>query len=412
MRCPETAKIWIQEDLTDPQRLAHLAGCPACRAEADHVARLQAMLTHLPQADAPLSVDARLRTLAVETGEQRLSCERTLDLLEAWREDELDAVGRFLVDDHLLWCPACAHAAEAADTLSVLLHGLPTLTPPDAIAERIAHARLPWWRRLLPSPAPRPAWGRVLPVAGAMAAAMLLLTFSLQSPPPNQDTTAKLPRSVSPSMPAPPRIHYTTPVGPFNRRIPGDITVASVPHTGAPPACMTVHEEVATDIVVPVAAPRTPQSMDKADMLLSSLLGASRKPAPPWAVRPAVDDEEIAAKPGSEMTPVLMAFAPGEPSGGSPEVVYVATARDALVNITREEALAQSEESLSALPDSLRIASAMQPPVRVAMPPSTDEISKSLSLDLRDKTLTKPAPITLRDERSLKRPDGVLFTIQ
>ncbi len=115
-------------------------------------------------------------------------------MLEAWREGELDATQTFLMDDHVLWCDPCAIEVERAERLGVLLHELPEVYVPAAVAERIRAAQVPWWERLLP---PAHAWQRL---GWATAAFALLLATTLLPRSPQLVNIAKSPQSPKPSI--------------------------------------------------------------------------------------------------------------------------------------------------------------------------------------------------------------------
>lgn len=182
MQCPITSEQWQRyQDTGDARVAAHIATCSVCREEATRYARLLASLATLPMADAAEGIAARLTALAAATEGTALGCAEVLDLLEAWREGELPSAQAFLVEDHLLWCEPCTQALAQADALTQVLLTLPALDVPDAVAERVAAARIPWWRRLLPAPAP--TWSRQMSFAVGFAALLVCLFGSgLQSP--------------------------------------------------------------------------------------------------------------------------------------------------------------------------------------------------------------------------------------
>lgn len=182
MQCPITPELWQHyQDTGDDQVAAHLASCDSCRAEAGRLTALEQALASLKVATVPGAMMQRLQALHDATQTESLTCTETLTLLEAWREDELPRAQAFLVEDHLLWCEPCTAALAQAELLTTALRTLPMLEAPAVIAERIAQARVPWWQRLLPAPAP--SWSRQFGVAAGLAAALMLMFGSvLQSP--------------------------------------------------------------------------------------------------------------------------------------------------------------------------------------------------------------------------------------
>jgi hypothetical protein len=160
VRCPLTPDRWQAYcDTGDTQVAQHLTSCPACRAEAERLRSLTALLGSLPTQEAPAAVRREMAALDSATAGRTLSCAEALDLLEPYREGALNAARAFLVADHLLWCRACSLALAQAEAVSEALWTLPSVAVPDAVAERVAIGRLPWWQRLLPTPVfPRVAW--------------------------------------------------------------------------------------------------------------------------------------------------------------------------------------------------------------------------------------------------------------
>ena len=209
MRCPHDAEFWQRYiEYGDPEADRHLQYCTSCRAEVDHAARVSETLAQLPLLDAPASVTMRFQALVQATTGREFTCAEALSVLEAWREGELDATQMLLMEEHLLWCDSCAEAVAQAEQLSTALHAIPVLMPPDVIAERLAAARIPWWRRML-QPV-QPSWGRLAPAAaGFCAAAVLLLACILRAPvAPQVATIPKIalpPAIQSPLLNPPPR---------------------------------------------------------------------------------------------------------------------------------------------------------------------------------------------------------------
>jgi len=177
MNCPLTSEIWQRYQETGDSRVAnHLASCAACREEAGQFARLQHTLSTLPAHDAPAAVAARLQCLDADTREQAMTCKEVRAVLEAWLDGALEPAKSFLVEDHLLWCQPCAVEVTRAEALLVTLRDLPQLTAPDAIAERLEQARVPWWQRFFPTPAP--VWSRQFALAAGLAGLVLVLLSS------------------------------------------------------------------------------------------------------------------------------------------------------------------------------------------------------------------------------------------
>lgn len=173
MQCPITSECWQQyHDTGDSQVAQHVATCPRCRAEVAAYEQLHTALTHLTACDATEPVMTRLQQLDAVTAGQTLECADVQLALDAWAAGELDPAQAFLIDDHVLWCEACATEQAHAVRVQTLLHALPVLPAPTEIAARIAAARVPWWQRL--SPAPAPSWTRAWSFASGLAAALLL----------------------------------------------------------------------------------------------------------------------------------------------------------------------------------------------------------------------------------------------
>ncbi|MHB9132529.1 MAG: hypothetical protein ACYDBB_15780 [Armatimonadota bacterium] len=181
MRCPQNPDLQAYLDNGDPRVACHLASCAACRTELLLLQHMHSSLTGMPMLDTPQTVTHRFHQLAGEIADRQMACADTLAGLEAWREGTLDPLHSFLLEDHLLSCEACAAALASAEAVTSVLHLLPTLDAPAVIAERIERARLPWWQRLLPAPAPT-VWPRVGWAMGAIAVALTTLTALTNMP--------------------------------------------------------------------------------------------------------------------------------------------------------------------------------------------------------------------------------------
>ena len=201
MKCPLTARDWQEYTETGDVRIKqHLAGCAACRVRASEYDSLHAVLAAMPVVKSP----AVAAPQSAPVGE--INCAEFRTMLEAWREGELDATKTFLMDDHLLWCDPCAIEVERAERLGVLLHELPEVYVPAAVAERIRAAQVPWWERLLP---PAHAWQRLgwatAAIALVLASTILPRTsqlVNLAKGPQNKPTISTVkPPETKPSVP-------------------------------------------------------------------------------------------------------------------------------------------------------------------------------------------------------------------
>jgi predicted anti-sigma-YlaC factor YlaD len=173
VRCHLTPERWqAYRDTGDTQVAAHLASCAACRAEAAKQQRLADVLATLAPVEAPAAVRRSLDDLQAALAGRVLSCEETRVRLEPYREGDLDATQSFLVQDHLFWCDECSRVFAQAESLAQALRALPSIAVPEAVAERVAAGRLPWWQRLLPAfPLQRVAWA-------AMAVAVFVMLYA------------------------------------------------------------------------------------------------------------------------------------------------------------------------------------------------------------------------------------------
>lgn len=377
--CPFTDELYIDELNTGDARVAeHLAGCATCREEQARQQRLRALLTALPQVEAPAAVAQRLRTGVLPSAS--LSCGETLDLLEAYRDNALTPAQTFLVEDHLLWCDDCALALAQAERVSALLAALPEEPAPAVIAERIAVARQPWWQRLLPQ---APAWGI------GLAAAMLVITLltNLTRPLP---MVAKHPTS-APTLPV---VIPVTPTAPMSNLT--EPTPAPADRHPAP-----THEPAISAVIIPTLPTPAPRAMRPGVLVYAQ---------PPRMVA----HNEY----GTDTTRVDPDVKPVETASAD----YTASARDGMVRIASEDELASKEESLSSAPE-VMVASAShhRADVAPAAPaPSSDmdpvaratAMREALNEDLRRRKVpTTPKPIVIRsDDR--EKTAGVLVTIK
>lgn len=182
MQCPITPTIWQRlQDGENDQVAQHLATCDACRAEAGQLATLRAALAALPVPEVTAEVGSRLQMLAEATAGHSLSCREVRGVLDAWLDGALDRPTSFLVQDHLLECAPCALEVDKAEALLAALRALPQLDAPAAVAERIELARVPWWKKLFPTPAP--VWSRQFGLAAGLAAVVVLAMVSMQRAP-------------------------------------------------------------------------------------------------------------------------------------------------------------------------------------------------------------------------------------
>jgi len=351
MECPKNPTIWYDDtEAGDPRWADHLAICPSCRAEADQMTALTSALQTLPAQEAPASIALRLQALTTTTAGQTLGCADTRELLESYREGLLPAAQDFLVQDHLLWCDACAEELAAADALAGVLRALPQHVPPASIAERLALARRPWWQRLWTPPAPSWSLGRLWQTGGALAAVAVLLAIMMVQPQNTGHHDAKQPIEkrhaagghtlVQPPTETP----IETPL--LTITLPESTPVAKEPQPKMPGAVIT--DEVGgkqPTLNTPVNVPGAPGHVEHAPV-------APKFPTPG-------DDPAIAAVLDPPVIPVAPVPHPNpmlpdkNPSTGLEKVV--ASARAAMERARWEYELARSEEELFALPDNAKI---------------------------------------------------------
>ena len=375
MLCPDISEFWQRYlEQGDPQAARHLQYCAACRREVERATQLPYALSQLPALDTPSDLPERMQTLAEATSGQTLACAEAQSLLDAWREGGLDARRAFLMEDHLLCCEACAVELERADQLATALHSNPAYEPPAAIAERIAAARVPWWQRLLPDC--RPAWGRLAPVVGGLAAAAAVMMALLLRAPlaPN---VAVVPWKDNTRVAAQPLV-ATLPAAPAPQ--PGDKArniIATAPARQADIATNPL-EYIRPALSRHQRAPFTPPpaktvaSKPPAPSSPTPQPGASRpKPAQGHATQGRVPDIDHYVKPPTPAPVVAMTVSP----------------REALLNAKRDQELAESEEALSTVPADLKkfaaLPSAARPDVVEVKPAAVVEKAGAADEDWR-----------------------------
>lgn len=284
MRCNMTTTIrQAYLDASDARAVAHIASCPACQAEMAALMRVERALNALPEVQAPPAVRAAMARLEAETHGRTLACAETLDLLEPYREGDLDASMTFLVEDHLLACRPCEIALTQAEMLAGLLRTLPVLAPPEAIAERIAAARAPWWRKLLP--APRVVWrtgwalaGLAMVMAvGQQAAPRLAALMQPAKPLPTYRVI-----DIPPTLPAPEKISTTT-----DAPKPKSVQAVGEQSDVRPPARRRTPPRRP-----PVAAPRPPVVIP--DSVTPTVVARTPAPTPDCSAKAVIEDLEFA----------------------------------------------------------------------------------------------------------------------
>ncbi len=383
MRCPAQNEVWLQESADrDPRWTEHLDVCAHCRAEADAAARLRTHLQRLPALTVPAGVSASFRRLAETTAREDISCADVRDALEAWREGTLVGAQAFLVEDHLLWCGACAQELARAEFLTASLRTLPALEVPAAVAERVAAARVPWWQRFFPAPAP--SWRGVGVVMGAMAASLALVFMSFSTvfhapqvarmSVPTHVTTLDAPPTPT-AMPAsrPLRVAHRLPTGGDAALIgwaPGATDAARQAWLKQVTLNGAAHPGNATTVKIP--APKVAPVSD----------------APLLAYHPE-RKTEFAPAPHSERADDHAAYEPA----------VVASAREAMLRRAREDDLATSEDAASTLPDNALVASSVVPHRTVrkpaAAPAPVDGVNQAIRDGMTRVTPAAPQPITV-----------------
>lgn len=325
MKCPQTDIDWQEYSEAEDVRLKqHLTGCHACRVRASEYDALHALLAALPTVATPVTA----APATAPAGE--LTCTQFHELLEQWREGEIDTTKAFLMDDHMLWCDPCAAEVERAGRLQILLNDMPSLTVPAIVSERIAAAQMPWWERILP---PAHAWQRV---GWAAAAAALLLVTTL-SRTPQVANVAHVPQ---------PRPTSATTIRPM-----------VAPVTVQPNAVLPVPEVHPAVIIppvkvkptAPVAGSRTKKA-EKNDNP-AAIVYKDLTPAKPEKVPVKVD------KPSVETAPVNIAVP--EPAVVIP--TYYDVAKSTLEHISAESYYGMSEEDASNVPENVSMLPGARP---------------------------------------------------
>lgn len=415
MRCPKNPKLDMHEE--DPRWTDHLASCASCRFEADRSAQLQTVLQSLPQPEAPVAVAMRLHQLAAATDRQSLECAEALELLEPYREGFLDDAQTFLVEDHLLWCTSCAAALETADSLTLALRALPQMTPPDAIAERLATARVPWWQRLWTAPAPSWNLGRLLQVGGVMAVVALCFAM-LTKTQPKKDYAKLTPTnkvSATQDKQKPPKVVVPLPAVIDTKETMGftgtvrDSGILGKPAVSSPSIINKTSENTA-----PFDEDRPPSAMDKAVALLNCMQVAPVVKITPRESAPA--DSPIVAHVGASWGADDDDYSRNrtDKPDDTPAVAY--SARETFTSMNRDEELARSEEAYL-LPDTMKFADATAQPepshIVAATQPvySNDEVSKTLIMDIKRHT-TPLAPIEAKSDHAPTIHTGVWIPIK
>lgn len=412
MQC-DSAKIWLSDAPDADSRWSdHLASCARCRAEADRAAQLHQVMQTLPQVETPAALAGDLQQMAAATATRNLECAETLDLLESYREGLLTTAESFLVEDHLLWCRSCAEALEVADQLTTVLRALPQMVPPDSIAERLAQARLPWWQRLWTAPAPSWSLRRLLQVGGAMAAAALLFAVMTNLPEKaNRDIATHPGAKTPPVMNPAPSGGDPVNANPGSVAMPGPIAVA-LPNVSArierntTDAVPTAKSRPESDIFAKLSI--DPMAMPVAKALLP-LAGFK----PDAMIQPrdsAPKDRPVEAKIETHDDYRMLPPPP-------PEKNVSATAREKLLEMNNEYALARNEEELASLPDTMKSTLLLRPdaprpsgpaPVLTA---STDEVSRTVTNSLKRENPASLAPITVKSTHTPDRIGGTVFII-
>lgn len=272
----------------DAQAARHLEVCATCRAEAARYTQLSSILASVT-IDAPSAMKQRAFELQKTIGHQVFACAETLEVLEAWREGELDVTQSFLVEDHLLWCDSCNEALASADILATTLRNVPVLDSPMAIAARLQAARLPWWQQLLP--APMPVWSQQLRYATSVAAAILLVCGLLFLPAHKGETpgvtTIATVINIPVRLPVPPVEFNPEPVMPENTLVEAETGASRAPKQAK------VRRPVVSQATV--AGPELPTTTSSTNTIASAIT----PPATPVSVEtppiPAMPSETVAS---------------------------------------------------------------------------------------------------------------------
>jgi predicted anti-sigma-YlaC factor YlaD len=132
--CNMNDDLWLNEFKSDDRLVAeHIVACDICRADAVVYQRLRRLISSLPQVSVPVSVQLRFNELRQMTAGMTMNCIQVSDKLSAWYTGGLDLIESFLLENHLLQCPACRGQVAAMDAAGALLHNIKSVTPPSAI---------------------------------------------------------------------------------------------------------------------------------------------------------------------------------------------------------------------------------------------------------------------------------------
>ncbi len=326
MKCPQTDIDWQgYSEAEDVRMKQHLTGCHACRVRASEYDALHALLAALPTVAAPVTA----APAAAPAGE--LTCTQFHELLEQWREGELDTTKAFLMDDHILWCDPCAAEVERAERLQILLNDMPSLTVPAIVSERIAAAQVPWWERILP---PAHAWQRV---GWATAAAALLLVTTL-SRTPQVANVARVPQQ--------PRPTSATEMRPIVAPVTVQpIAVLPTPEVHPAVTIPTVRMKPAT----PPSATRTKKSEETNNTV--AIVYKNPTGAKPEKLPVKVDKAPVDTAPVNIVVPEPVVVIP----------TYYDVAKSALEHISAESRYGMSEEDASNVPENISMLPGARP---------------------------------------------------
>lgn len=398
MSCPQSPGC--RQPMTDAQWQAHLAQCPACRQDDVRQQRLGAVLAALPLISPPTSVCLRMEALQTEVGERRFGCMDMVPLLDAWCDDTLDAPTRFLMEEHLLACAACAMAVAQTACLTAHLSQLALPAVPATVAERITRARMPWWRRWQPVALPQWAAGAVA-VAGVAVVLMGIVLLR----PPTSPSTGTLVRVPPPSVVAPmasvaPKRHgdeHPVAAAPVIALCP-DRTTAT-PGTAAARAS---HRRIVRRVTHP--------TLQMAASAMAETLSPSAASAPRVEPLGHPTPAHIASRTVSVPSPVAADAHPA-----------VSTVREAMLRLAREAELARAEEALSEMPDAVVVAMAphgMAETRTTGVPASTapavdaGAMRQALNGRLVRERECLPAPISVRSQSIERQNEAIIFTLQ
>ncbi len=132
--CEMNDDLWLNEFKSDDRRVAeHVATCDICRTDAVVYLRLRRLISSLPMLNAPANIQTKFNELRLMTASMSMDCRMVSEKLSAWYVADLDIIESFLLEDHLLWCPACRKKVATLDAVGSLLHRIDAITPPVAI---------------------------------------------------------------------------------------------------------------------------------------------------------------------------------------------------------------------------------------------------------------------------------------